>query len=102
MLQFKNLKELMIRLSDEKNKKDGFKKFFLIRHDFETFLIRYKTLINQVVIKYGSGLKSYLKLESLFSYIIDFLEINKNDNNKREEKLLQSLKDNFRIFISKT
>ena len=76
------------------NEKDGLKKFFLVRYDFETFLIKYKTLVNQVVIKYGSGLKSYLKLESLFHYIVDFFATN-SDNINREQELLNSLKDNL-------
>lgn len=76
------------------NTKEGFRKFFLVRYEFETFLIKYKILVNQVVTKYGSGLKSYLRLERLFSHILNFLETNKNESDKKEEELLKSLKDN--------
>ena len=47
----------MIRSFDERN---YFRKFTSVRQRFESFLLKYRILVNQVTIKYGSGAKGYL------------------------------------------
>lgn len=71
------------------NEKDAYRDFITIRPQFELFLINYKTLINQTVTHLGSGLKSYLKLQKFFKYIINSFE-----TLKTEEKVIEALKLN--------
>ncbi|MFS4469812.1 HNH endonuclease [Chryseobacterium sp. T20] len=70
-------------------KTDGFIKFTNIRSDFENFLVSYKSIVNQTSQKFGSGLKSYRKLTTLFSIIIESLE-----QKKTEKEILKIINDN--------
>jgi hypothetical protein len=63
-----------------------FPKFIAVRRRFEDFIIKYKSIVNQLNLKYGSGLKSYKKLEKLYLFIIDQLI-----NGGSEDQIIQSL-----------
>ncbi|RYE25041.1 MAG: DUF262 domain-containing protein, partial [Sphingobacteriales bacterium] len=55
---------------DMDKNKSNYEKFLHNRARMESFLIEYKTFINQTVLKYGNGLRSYKKLANLYSDII--------------------------------
>jgi len=50
-----------------------FQAFTRVRSTFEELLLEHKILVNQTVIKFGSGLKGFGRLQSLFSYMVDKL-----------------------------
>ena len=50
-----------------------FPDFTRIRRAFEALLLDHKVLVNQTVVKFGSGLKGFGRLQGLFSHIIDEL-----------------------------
>jgi hypothetical protein len=64
---------------------NGYGNFIKIRKSFEDFLIRYKSIINQLNLKYGSGLKSYKRLHRLFLFVIDLIARGKSDTEVIEE-----------------
>jgi hypothetical protein len=49
----------------------GFREFTECRQGFEAFLLRHKILVNQVVIKFGSGLKGLGRLEELLAFLLE-------------------------------
>jgi hypothetical protein len=51
-------------------KSDFFHEFTTLRDKLESTLIEYKYFTNQITSKYGSGLKGYLQLKSLYEKII--------------------------------
>lgn len=53
---------------------NGFNSFIEIRQDFETALITYKYLTNQVTVKYGSGLKGYKQLKDVYRVLIELVK----------------------------
>lgn len=57
----------MLRSFEEK---DSFGKFTSVRDRFETFLVKYRILVNQITVKYGSGSKGYARLQQLQEYVI--------------------------------
>jgi hypothetical protein len=63
----------LIKYLDKNNQYSDFTK---IRGKFEQFLIDHKYMINQITVKYGSGLKSYLHIEEVFLFIIEKLQEN--------------------------
>lgn len=73
----------LFKTFDSKNR---FPDFIKIRKAFEEFLIKYKNIVNQLNFKYGSGLKSYKRLEKLYLFIIDLLL-----QSKSEQEILDSL-----------
>jgi hypothetical protein len=50
------------------------KSFLIIRHDLEKFLIKYKHFISGVNAKYGSGIKSYKHIATIYRLIIGLLQ----------------------------
>ena len=60
-------------------KLDRFAIFTKHRRRFEDFIIKYKDFPNQVVVNSGSGLKGYVKLEQLFSEILNQIEDGKDE-----------------------
>jgi hypothetical protein len=69
----------IIELFKEFDDKGLFENFIKIRKSFEDFLVKYKNIVNQVNLKYGSGLKSYKRLQRLYLFIISLLELGKSD-----------------------
>ncbi len=67
--------------------KDDFFKFTIIRGMFEEFIVKYKSMIKQIVSKYGSGHKSYKRIQSLFSLIIDTLLAKLKNGVSKENEL---------------
>ena len=67
---------ILQKFTDELGNNKYFEDFTTIRNKFEEFLLSYKTIVNQVNTKYGSGLKSHKKLVKLFSFIQDKLRLN--------------------------
>jgi hypothetical protein len=59
----------IIEFVKELERTNGYKKFISIRKQFEDFIVKYKMLPLQVVYKHGSGLKGYLSMKDLFSFI---------------------------------
>ena len=55
-------------------------KFIQIRKEFEEFLWKHKSLVNQATTTWGSGAKGFLNLSKLFDYIIKLLLDGKNEN----------------------
>lgn len=62
-----------------------FQEFSAVREQFEFFLLSYKNFIAQATTNVGSGLKSYLRLAELFSFIIKKLLDNTNPHEIIEE-----------------
>lgn len=69
----------IIELFKEFDVKNQFEDFTKIRRLFEDFLINYKSIINQMNTKYGSGLKSYKRLEKFYLFIIELIKLKKSD-----------------------
>jgi hypothetical protein len=72
---------LMIKLEKE----NGFIKFSMNRRRFEDFLLTYKDFVNQIVGKFGSGLKGYGKVEKMLSFVLDKIEQGKSDKDILED-----------------
>jgi hypothetical protein len=60
-------------LMKELDAKNELKKFTQVRKQFEDFLLANKMLVNQVVLRNGSGLKGYNQLYRLFRHCLDAL-----------------------------
>lgn len=58
----------MIRAFEDRN---YFRKFISVRERFEAFLMKYRILVNQITVKYGSGAKGYARLQQLQEFIIE-------------------------------
>jgi len=56
-----------------------FQEFTRVRQDFEVFLLKHKVLVNQTVIKFGSGLMGLGRLHSLFAHIFNLLREKKTE-----------------------
>lgn len=52
--------------------------FIRVREDFEEFLILYNYFIEQIILKYGSGVKSHKHLKSFFLFVFKHLSDNIN------------------------
>ena len=76
----------MLEVIKNMEAKNTFKDFTKIREEFENFLLKYKILPMQVVYRYGSGLKGYIALTTLLSYIIEQFE-----NGNKTEQIINSL-----------
>lgn len=61
----------IIELVKEFEKNNSYNTFIKVRKQVEDFLIANKFIINQFVIKHGSGLKSYLFIKKYFEILID-------------------------------
>lgn len=60
------------------------KNFTSIRNRFEEFLAKYKSISNQITVKWGSGVKGYDRLKELYDIIIDQLR-----NEKSEDEIVE-------------
>lgn len=60
-------------LIKELDKVDKFREFTGCRVRFEAFLLKHKTLVNQVTLKFGSGIKGFQQLKAVLKQIFDFL-----------------------------
>ncbi len=69
----------VVVMIDEFEKANRFNDFISVRKKFEEFLLTHKLLVNQVTVKYGSGLKGYARLKQLFVFLIDQLLARKTD-----------------------
>ena len=54
--------------------------FISVRRQFEDFLLKYKMLPLQVVYKYGSGMKGYVPMKDMLSFILDNFLSGKNES----------------------
>ncbi len=73
-----------IEILKEFRSKSSFKEFTKHREQFESLLISYKYLTNQVTVKYGSGLKGYKHLKELYLCIFDAIALNKSEDAIKE------------------
>lgn len=69
----------LIKLFEQEPTKDYFLKFTKIRGEYERFLIKYKGIVNQVVITVGSGTKSYKRLFKLYLFLAESFMNGKNE-----------------------
>ncbi len=69
----------IIELFKEFEAKNQFEDFTNVRRPFEDFMIKYKSIVNQINLKYGSGMKSYRRLQRMYLFIIDLLRKQKTD-----------------------
>jgi hypothetical protein len=79
----------MIELFKGFDERNQYPDFVKIRKRFEDFLVKYKNIVNQLNFKYGSGLKSYKRLERLYLYIIDLLK-----QGKLDKEIIKNLSEN--------
>ncbi|MFA5261205.1 MAG: DUF262 domain-containing protein, partial [Candidatus Omnitrophota bacterium] len=61
----------IIELMKEFEQNSSFLAFTKIRADFEDFLIKHKSFINQVTLKHGSSMKGYMPLKNILVFIVD-------------------------------
>jgi hypothetical protein len=62
-----------IELFKEFESRNNYSLFYENRENFENFLIKYKSIVNQFNFKYGSGLKSYRHMKSFYMQILNYL-----------------------------
>jgi uncharacterized protein DUF262 len=85
----------MINLVNDYEQRGKLVKFTTIRKNFEEFLWKYKSLVNQATTTWGSGAKGYINLTKLFDFIIQCF-LNKDDENTILEKL--DANENYSFF----
>jgi hypothetical protein len=61
----------ILLLVKEYEEQDKLISFTMIRKDFEEFIWKHKSLINQATTTWGSGAKGYVSLKKLFDFIIN-------------------------------
>lgn len=69
----------VVALIKDLEKADGFKRFTAQRAAFEAFLLKHKNFVNQVTLKFGSGVKGFAQLKCLYQRLLDLLEAGKNE-----------------------
>lgn len=82
----------IIQLIKDFGVKNQFKQFTEIRNEFENFLLKYKHFINQITLKYGSGLKGYQQVKDVFMFVIE-----DQINNKKEGEILTHIASDSRF-----
>lgn len=85
-------------VKDKVDDTNFFKNFISIRSKFEYFLVTYKYFINQIVVKNGSGLKGYKKVQDLYEFV--FSELNSSINYNFEDIILNPKFDFLKIINS--
>lgn len=80
----------IINLIKEYEDKKMLMNFTKIRKEFEEFIWKHKTLVNQATTTWGSGAKGYINLSKLFGFIITHLL-----NTKSEEEILKLLDEHI-------
>ncbi len=73
----------------------GFKEFIDVRSKYEDFLVSHKEFIHQIVLKFGSGVKSYRRLERYFKIIITQFQDGKNEQQIIDHLLQEQSEFNF-------
>lgn len=86
----------VVSLMKDFEKKDRFVSFTKHRRQIEDFILKYKEFPNQIVSKFGSGLKGFAILERLFSTILDGLE-----NNNKESQIVDLLRKDDKLSFLK-
>jgi Protein of unknown function DUF262/HNH endonuclease len=71
--------------------RDYYRQFISIRRKFEDFILKYKIFPIQIGYRYGSGLKGYIPLASLYSFVVERMLEGKNEEDIL--KLLQASED---------
>ncbi len=71
----------ILSLIRDYEKKEKLIKFTTIRKEFEEFLWKHKSLVNQATTVWGSGAKGYTSVAKLLGYIIDLLIDRKDEDN---------------------
>lgn len=61
----------VVELIKELDRDNLFKAFIQCRPAFESFLLQNKVFVNQVTVKFGSGLKGFAQLKKLFGFLFD-------------------------------
>jgi hypothetical protein len=61
----------VVELVKELDRDNLFKEFVQCRPAYESFLLENKIFINQVTVKFGSGLKGFAQLKKLFRFLLD-------------------------------
>lgn len=61
----------VIELVRDYSNRKRLKKFTSIRNQFEEFLAKYKSISNQITVKWGSGVKGYGRLKELYDIIVN-------------------------------
>lgn len=69
----------MVSLIQYMERKNMFSKFIDIRSAFEMFMIKYRILVNQTTVKYGSGPKGFERLREMYEFIIGRLMDGKDE-----------------------
>lgn len=87
----------MVELIKEFDKRDYYRTFTDNRRNFENFILKYKTFVQQVNYKRGSGIKGSKHLQELYQFILEYLE-----SGKTEEEIIDSLKNDERFSFLKT
>lgn len=82
-------------IRDYENRKQ-LMKYTMVRKEFEEFLWKHKSLVNQATPVWGSGAKGYNNMAKLFDFIIQLLLGGKDeiDKEKKEADILKALDDN--------
>jgi hypothetical protein len=82
----------VVGLVKDFEERNYFRTFAEIRSRFESFLLKYKNLVNQVTVKYGSGRKGFAQLKSLYWFILENLH-----SDASEIELLELLQQEARF-----
>jgi hypothetical protein len=82
----------IVSLFKEFDANDRFSWFTTLRDPFEEYLLKHKNFINDVTFKFGSGLKGYSQLETLYRLILARL-----DEHKSVEEIDQIIHDDGRF-----
>ena len=56
-----------------------FRQFTSVRKSFEEFLMKYRVLVNQITVKYGSGSKGFARLQQFLEFIVEQMVAGKNE-----------------------
>jgi hypothetical protein len=78
---------------------NGFPEFTRTRRLFEDFLLDHKYLANQITQKFGSGLKGYSRVLSLYEFLLAHVQSGTTDYKELEEALAKDSKLSFLRFL---
>ncbi|MCA9077405.1 MAG: DUF262 domain-containing protein [Planctomycetaceae bacterium] len=76
----------MVRDFEEKNR---FRTFSDVRRQFEDFVVKYKSLSNQVTVKWGSGVKGFSRLKEVYDIVLNDLGAEHT-----EEQIIENFQQN--------
>jgi len=78
---------------------DGFAEFTRVRRSFEDFLLEHKYLSNQITQKYGSGLKGYARVVTLYETLLAHLQGGISDKEQLEKAISANNELSFLRFV---